>query len=83
MHTPATSILSSLGIKVTPVSTTKLTQRVKFKMDNKVNELKSQIRTAQGNFMAGRISEDSFMRKRDKLMEEIRKVTKKAVSKVL
>ena len=82
VHTPATSILSSLGIKVTPVSTTKLTQRVKFKMDNKVNELKSQIRTAQGNFMAGRISEDSFMRKRDKLMEEIRKVTKKAVSKV-
>jgi hypothetical protein len=82
VHTPATSILSSLGIKVTPVSTTKLTQRVKFKMDNKVNELKSRIMAAKGLMEAGRISEDSFMRKRDKLMEEIRKVTKKAVSKV-
>jgi len=78
VYTPSTAMLSNLGIKVTPVSTKKLKERAALKHYSKLTELRRSFKALQNNYEAGRIDEEEFMKKRDKIFSEIKKAQKKA-----
>ena len=72
VHTPASALLSGLGLKLTPVSTRKLKKRRGYPYDKKIRELSTKRRKLKDNWV-GELDDD-FYKERDKISKEIRQL---------
>jgi hypothetical protein len=72
VHTPASALLSGLGLKLTPVSTRKLKKRRGYPYDTKIRSLQTKKRKLRDDWIG--VLDDAYYKERDKISKEIRQL---------